>query len=298
MRQILYGQAITEALREEMRRDENVFIIGEDMGVMGSVFGLTKGFIEEFGEVNCDFYTNENQTPCMTSEQLGSALGYSDPQKAISNLVNRNEYLEGQEFSSLLKLRDQVQARETRVFTEDGIYEVTMLAKTEKAKSFRSWVRKILKGMRTGELKLTQPSNSKTLELEIKNKNAEARLKNAQTRQANFLLEQVEKRKHSLSAESVELLTTNAFEMIAGKNALPRPKVEPKYYTATEIGEMVNKSSSAVGKLANANNLKTAEYGHMVLDKSPHSVKQVETFRYNEAGKEKLLELLGKSEAV
>lgn len=50
MRQILYGQAITEALREEMRRDENVFIIGEDMGVMGSVFGLTKGFIEEFGE--------------------------------------------------------------------------------------------------------------------------------------------------------------------------------------------------------------------------------------------------------
>lgn len=50
MRKILYGQAITEALREEMRRDENVFIMGEDMGVMGSVFGLTKGFIEEFGE--------------------------------------------------------------------------------------------------------------------------------------------------------------------------------------------------------------------------------------------------------
>jgi len=46
---ITYGEAISEALREEMRRDRSVFILGEDMGVMGSVFGLTKGFLAEFG---------------------------------------------------------------------------------------------------------------------------------------------------------------------------------------------------------------------------------------------------------
>lgn len=49
MRQITYGQAISEAMHEEMVRDESVIILGEDMGVMGSVFGLTKGFMEEFG---------------------------------------------------------------------------------------------------------------------------------------------------------------------------------------------------------------------------------------------------------
>ncbi len=49
MRKITYGQAISEAMHEEMVRDEAVFIIGEDMGVMGSVFGLTRGFMEEFG---------------------------------------------------------------------------------------------------------------------------------------------------------------------------------------------------------------------------------------------------------
>jgi len=49
MKTITYGQAISEALREEMLHDENVFILGEDMAVMGSVFGLTKGFLEEFG---------------------------------------------------------------------------------------------------------------------------------------------------------------------------------------------------------------------------------------------------------
>ena len=50
MKTVTYGNAITEALHEEMVRDPSVFIIGEDMGVMGSVFGLTKGFMEEFGE--------------------------------------------------------------------------------------------------------------------------------------------------------------------------------------------------------------------------------------------------------
>lgn len=50
MKTITYGQAVSEALREEMLRDPAVFILGEDMAVMGSVFGLTKGFLEEFGE--------------------------------------------------------------------------------------------------------------------------------------------------------------------------------------------------------------------------------------------------------
>ena len=46
---VTYISAITEALREEMRRDERVFIIGEDVGVEGGVFKATKGLYEEFG---------------------------------------------------------------------------------------------------------------------------------------------------------------------------------------------------------------------------------------------------------
>lgn len=49
MKKLTYGQAISEAMHEEMVRDSSVFILGEDMGVMGSVFGLTKGFMDEFG---------------------------------------------------------------------------------------------------------------------------------------------------------------------------------------------------------------------------------------------------------
>ena len=46
---ITVSKAIGQALHEEMARDPNVFIIGEDMGVMGNVFAITKGFRDEFG---------------------------------------------------------------------------------------------------------------------------------------------------------------------------------------------------------------------------------------------------------
>jgi pyruvate dehydrogenase E1 component beta subunit len=48
-RQITFGQAIKEAIAEEMARDESVFVIGEDVAVAGSVFKVLVGLLEEFG---------------------------------------------------------------------------------------------------------------------------------------------------------------------------------------------------------------------------------------------------------
>ncbi|HOX12608.1 MAG TPA: alpha-ketoacid dehydrogenase subunit beta [Spirochaetia bacterium] len=49
MREMTYAEAIREALSEEMRRDESVFFIGEDIGVYGGAFGVSKGMLAEFG---------------------------------------------------------------------------------------------------------------------------------------------------------------------------------------------------------------------------------------------------------
>lgn len=49
-RVITYGQALGEALREEMLRDEGVFIMGEDVGLYGGAYGATRGLYDEFGE--------------------------------------------------------------------------------------------------------------------------------------------------------------------------------------------------------------------------------------------------------
>jgi pyruvate dehydrogenase E1 component beta subunit len=50
MARITMRQAITDALREEMHRDDTVFIMGEEVGVWGGTYAVTRGFHDEFGE--------------------------------------------------------------------------------------------------------------------------------------------------------------------------------------------------------------------------------------------------------
>lgn len=45
-----YLQAISDGLRQEMERDERVFLLGEDIGVFGGAFKVTQGFLDEFGD--------------------------------------------------------------------------------------------------------------------------------------------------------------------------------------------------------------------------------------------------------
>ena len=48
-REITFGEAVREAIAEEMRRDERVFFMGEDVAVAGGVFKVTIGLLAEFG---------------------------------------------------------------------------------------------------------------------------------------------------------------------------------------------------------------------------------------------------------
>ncbi|GAB6931861.1 alpha-ketoacid dehydrogenase subunit beta [Calditerricola satsumensis] len=66
---ISYIEAVTQALREEMRRDERVFVLGEDVGKRGGVFRATMGLIDEFGEERVI------DTPLSESAIVGVAIG-------------------------------------------------------------------------------------------------------------------------------------------------------------------------------------------------------------------------------
>ncbi len=69
MAEISYIQAISDALREEMERDESVFVLGEDVGPYGGAFGVTAGFVEQFGQYRC------LDTPISESLIIGAAVG-------------------------------------------------------------------------------------------------------------------------------------------------------------------------------------------------------------------------------
>ncbi len=69
MRDLTYAEAIREALRIEMRRDENVFLLGEDIGAYGGSFGVTADLIDEFGEQRV------MDTPISEAAIAGAAAG-------------------------------------------------------------------------------------------------------------------------------------------------------------------------------------------------------------------------------
>jgi len=49
MREIYFSEAVREALAEELERDPTVFLLGEDIGIYGGAFGVTRGLLERFG---------------------------------------------------------------------------------------------------------------------------------------------------------------------------------------------------------------------------------------------------------
>ena len=77
-----------------------------------------------------------------------------------------------------------------------------------------------------------------------------------------------------------ETYIATAIERVTGIPVPYRPRLEQQTYSATQIGEQLGISANKVGKLANAHNLKTDDYGVWVLDKSASSNKQISNFRY------------------
>jgi acetoin:2,6-dichlorophenolindophenol oxidoreductase subunit beta len=69
MKKITYAKAIREAMSEEMRRDPDVFLLGEDIGVYGGAFGVSEGMIEEFGPERV------MDTPISEAAIAGAAVG-------------------------------------------------------------------------------------------------------------------------------------------------------------------------------------------------------------------------------
>jgi pyruvate dehydrogenase E1 component beta subunit len=69
MATMTYRDAIRQALREEMQRDERVFIMGEEVGVWGGTYAVTRGLLDEFGEKRV------RDTPISETAIVGAGIG-------------------------------------------------------------------------------------------------------------------------------------------------------------------------------------------------------------------------------
>ena len=106
---------------------------------------------ENFGNVKCDFWQDENGQIWMTREQIGRALEYADPEKAIANIHDRN-YDRLDEFSTILTLRkvegNREVTREMTVYCYKGIYEICRFSRQPKADAFMDWAWEVIESIR------------------------------------------------------------------------------------------------------------------------------------------------------
>ncbi|RDZ12805.1 alpha-ketoacid dehydrogenase subunit beta [Priestia megaterium] len=150
-REITYLEAVREAMSQEMRQNEDVFILGEDIGVYGGAFGVTRGMIEEFGPERV------RNTPISEAAIAGGAVGAA--------LTGMRPILELQ-FSDFITIAmDQLvnQAAKTR-YMFGGKGKVPMVVRTpagsgtgaaaQHSQSLEAWMAHI------PGLKVVQPSNA------------------------------------------------------------------------------------------------------------------------------------------
>lgn len=163
--------------------------------------------------------------------------------------------------------------QKTIFINESGLYSLILSSKLPAAKKFKHWVTsEVLPSIRkTGSYTISAKTQQ-----EIDNETERNRIA-----KANIYLELA--KKYSGNREYTQILDAYATKAIESKFVLPLPALDEKNYSATEVGEMLGVSRSAVGKIANRLGLKKdGIYGKWYVDKSPYSAKEVNTFRYSQ----------------
>lgn len=124
---------------------------------------------------------------CMDAESIGRALGYATPAESINKIYQRNQE-ELNNYSIKVKMTfEGKQAYYKRVFTEEGIYIISMLANTSKAKAFRAELAKFLKQKRLEALQEAKETAFKAA-VRINNRYRNLRLTNSEIKRLHILL--------------------------------------------------------------------------------------------------------------
>lgn len=233
----------------------------------------------EFGEIRT-LETDDGKV-LFCGKDVAEALGYTNPSKALSDhcrWVTKCYVPHPQSPDKTIEMS---------FVPEADVYRLAFGSKLESAEKFTDWVvEEVLPSIRkTGAYDIRKDSR----ELDIEEKKADAMLEDAKIRKAELLMRMSEL---NISPQASQALVSCASEVLTGIKCIPLPEVD-KTYSATEAGEIIGVSAAKIGRVANANGIKTEDFGIFVLDKAKGSNKQVTTFRYNEKGLAKLRELFG-----
>lgn len=216
---------------------------------------------ERFGEIRT---LEINKAVYFVGRDVANILGYAKPENALATHVDKEDTLKQ-------GIPTNGGKQEMLLINESGLYSLILSSKLPTAKQFKRWVTsEVLPSIRKIGSYTAKDNSLRKQEIEI-------RLRNARVRESNQYLKIADK----INIQEYKyILQSKAAETLAGEKLLPKQVVEEKTYSATEIGNMFGVSANMIGKLANTHHLKTDKYGKLFYDKSRHSCKEVETWRY------------------
>lgn len=169
--------------------------------------------------------------------------------------------------------------------TEAGLYKLIMRSNKPSAEAFQKWV-----------VKDVLPSIRKTGSYTIKNKKEMQKEKpvsySQKLRAVKLLKEYSDLYRDKYDGRYSQILDSYVIKELTGENILPLPERIEHYYTAEEVGKIIGISANKVGRIANLNHLKNEKYGKWFIDKAKYTNKEVEVFRYNQAGIDYIKQLL------
>ena len=190
----------------------------------------------------------------------------------IRDRIAQYDFVENQDFVTFSENSEKGRPRLEYALTLDMAKELSMVERNEQGKQARRYFIECEKRLK--EQTATQPAQPIG---EIEDK----------LRAIVFALEHT-----TLSDVAKETAIITSAETLTGISIGYRPQIEQTTYSAKELGDVLGISANRVGRIANAHELKTNEYGLYYLSKSQHSDKQVEHFRYFEKSIDKFKSIL------
>ena len=215
---------------------------------------------DEFGQVRT---TTINGEPWFVGKDVADILGYSNPRDAIAKHVDDDD-------RNTVAIREGKGNPNQTIINESGLYALIIGSKLPTAKKFKRWVTsEVLPSIRKTGSYTADPLQKQRLEIDLNNSRANV---------AALWLEIG----NLATPEYKQVCSSYASSVLSGgKEVIPLPECKiDRYYSAAEIAAALGITANRVGKIANQNGLKTAEYGKWFFDKSPYSNKEVQTFRY------------------
>jgi len=201
---------------------------------------------DEFGEVRSVIINDE---PWFIGKDVAKALKYSNPQKAIRDHVDEDDKGMNESFTP------EGGTQKTIVINESGVYSLILRSRKEEAKAFKRWITsEVLPSIRkTGSYSIS-PSQQI-----IREKEARLRLKE-ENKQKEISLKYLDRAMRVLKDENDRRTIACEIVTIAvGHPVLPLKNGQT--FSAEEIGRQLGISANMVGRIANANNLKTPRFG-------------------------------------